>query len=105
METKVTAEEAIEELVLSDAEKEQLQKIVEADDAEQEEGERPRSSKREMLKYVTQAARDGLVSVAEKNRLRQELGIFQSDFTRKKASDKERKAKRKQQKKARRKNR
>jgi len=107
MEKEVTVEEATEELVLSDQEKEQLKEIVAQDNAEHEAGgeEKPRSSKHEMFKYVTQAARDGLVSVVEKNRLRQELGIFQSDFTRKKTTKNKAKQKRKQQKKARRNNR
>jgi hypothetical protein len=90
---------------LSEEEQEQLKEIIAQEEAEENSGAKPRATKREMLKYVTQAARDGLVSVAEKNRLRQELGIFQSDFTRKKTKNNARKNKRKAQKKARRKNR
>ena len=94
------------EVKLSEKEQEQLKEIVKAEQAEIEnEDTESKSSKRDMLRYVTQAAREGLISVHEKNRLRAELGIFQSDYTRKQANNKRRKAKRKQQKKARRKNR
>jgi hypothetical protein len=55
-------------------------------------------SKAQIVKALAGAVEGGVLSVNRAKQIRQEMGIFQSDFTRNKVSDAKRKAKRKKQK-------
>jgi hypothetical protein len=82
---------------------EELDAAIEAaDDAE----DMPTTfTSRQMLNMLKAAVEAGHLSKKDYKRMRSEMGIFQSDYTRKKTSDAKRKTKRKAQKQARRKQR
>lgn len=65
----------------------------------------PRFSKEEKVKALKAAVENGQLNRFTALRIRSEMGIFQSDFTRKRESDAKRKARRKAQKTARKKQR
>lgn len=58
-------------------------------------------NKSDFLKLISNALKAGTIESSQAKSLRQELGIFNSEFTQKKLSSKERKKKRKAQKTAR----
>jgi hypothetical protein len=70
-----------------------------------EQPDQKKMSKQEIVKALRGAVEDGALSGSRAKQIRQEMGIFQTDFTGKKISDKRRKAKRKAQKSARKKQR
>ena len=69
-------------------------------EAEKQE-EEPKVGKKDFLQLIANALKIGTITSAQAKEMRQELNVFQSDFTRKKDSVKVRKQKRKAQKKAR----
>lgn len=70
-----------------------------------EEKPAPKMSKQDVVKALSSAVEFGQLTKSSAQRIRQEMGIFQTDFTKKKVSDTTRKAKRKAQKLARKKQR
>ena len=73
--------------------------------ATEEAPEQAKLSKQEIVKALKGAVEDGALTGHRAKQIRQEMGIFQTEFTGKKISDAKRKAKRKAQKAARKKQR
>lgn len=65
----------------------------------------PKMSKYDVIRALKGAIESGHIDARRAHQIREEMGIFQSDFTKKKVSDAKRKAKRKAQKSARKKHR
>jgi len=82
-----------------------LKIIEEAENAKAEKATAPQMSKQDVVKALSSAVEFGQLTKSSAQRIRQEMGIFQTDFTKKKVSDTKRKAKRKAQKLARKKQR
>jgi len=88
-----------------DAEFEEIDDNVQAEENEEVSTTAPKMSKSEIIKALSLAVDRGHIGQGQLTKMRTEMGIFQSDFTRKKVSDSKRKSKRKAQKQARKKQR
>lgn len=86
---------------ITEAEFEEINEDLKAVVAEEEPEQQAKLSKQEIVKALAGAVEAGAIGVNRAKQIRQEMGIFQSDFTRTKVSDAKRKAKRKAQKAAR----
>jgi hypothetical protein len=75
--------------------------VVEDSTPEAQEENTPRLEQKDFLKIISNALKMGSIDSRQAASMRAEMGIYGSNFTKKKVTDKQRKAKRKSQRKAR----